>query len=52
MDRSWINASWISDVYEKDVEDFIEFAKRNGARINERYFLSLCELCEWKKSRY
>jgi len=27
MDRSWINASRISDVYEKGVEDFLEFAK-------------------------
>jgi len=29
MDRSWINTSRISDVYEKGVEDFLEFAKRN-----------------------
>jgi len=28
MDRSWINASRISDVYEKGVEYFLEFAKR------------------------
>jgi len=34
MDRSWINASQISDVYEKGVEDFLEFARRNGAAIN------------------
>jgi len=34
MDRSWINASQISDVYEKGVEDFLEFAKRNGVGIN------------------
>jgi len=37
-DRSWINASQISDVYEKGVEDFIEFDKWNGAGINGRYF--------------
>jgi len=38
MDRSWINASRISDVYEKGVEDFLEFAKQNGATITERYY--------------
>ena len=38
MDRSWINASRISDVYEKGVEDFLEFAKQNGVGINGRYF--------------
>jgi len=38
MDRSWINANRISDVYEKGVEEFLEFAKRNGATINERYY--------------
>jgi len=25
-------------VYKKDVDDFLEFAKRNGAAINERYY--------------
>jgi len=38
MDRSWINASRISDVYEKGVEDCLEFVKRNGATINGRYY--------------
>jgi len=38
MDRSWINASRIIDVYEKGLEDFIEFVKQNGAGINGRYF--------------
>ena len=38
MDRSWINTSRISDVYEKGVEDFLEFAKRNGAGRNGRYY--------------
>jgi len=51
MDRSWINASRISDVYEKGVEDFLQYAKRNGAAINGRYYC-LCESCEWKKTRY
>jgi len=27
MDRSWINESQISDVYEKGVEEFLQFAK-------------------------
>jgi len=38
MDRSWINVNRISDVYEKGVEDFLEFAKRNTAAINGRYY--------------
>ena len=41
LDRSWINASRISDVYGKGVEDFLEFVKRNGVAINGRYY-SLC----------
>jgi len=27
MDQSWINGSRISDVYEKGVEEFLQFAK-------------------------
>jgi len=38
MDRSWINASRISDVYEKGVKDFLEFVKQNEVAINGRYF--------------
>jgi len=38
MDRSWINESRINDVYEKGVEEFLEFAKRNGTGINEKYY--------------
>jgi len=38
MDQSWINGSRISDVYEKGVEEFLKFAKRNGAGINGRYY--------------
>jgi len=52
MDRSWINVNQISDVYEKGVEDFLEFAKRNGAAINGRYYCPMCEVCEFKKTRY
>jgi len=38
MNRSWINASRINDVYEIGVEDFLEFIEWNGAGINERYY--------------
>jgi len=38
MDRSWINASRISDVYEKGVEEFLQFAKRNVAGVNNKYY--------------
>ena len=31
MNQSSINATRISDVYEKGIEDFLEFAKQNGA---------------------
>jgi len=30
MDRSWITASRISDKYKNGVEEFLQFAKRNG----------------------
>jgi len=38
MDRSWINESQISELYEKGVEEFLEFAKRNGVGMNGRYY--------------
>ena len=41
MDRSWITASQISDVYEKGVEEFLQFAKRDGTGVNNKYY-SLC----------
>jgi len=31
-------------VYEKGVEDFLEFARRNGAAINERYYCPCANL--------
>jgi len=40
MDRSWINASRISDVYEKGVEEFLQFAKQNGTGVNNKYYCS------------
>jgi len=44
MDRCWINGSQISDVYEKDIEEFLQFVKWNGTRINERYYF-MCVNC-------
>ena len=44
MDQSCINESRINDVYEKGVKDFLQFVKRNGAGINERYNYS-CVNC-------
>jgi len=44
MDRSWIIASRISDEYEKGVEEFLQFAKRNRAGVNNKYFF-LCVNC-------
>jgi len=41
MDRSWITASRISDEYENDVEEFLQFAKRNGIGVNNKYY------CPW-----
>jgi len=38
MDRSWITASRMSDEYEKGVEKFLQFAKRNEAGVNNKYF--------------
>ena len=38
MDRSWINTSRVSDVYEKGVEDVLELAKRNGEGRHGRYY--------------
>jgi len=25
MDRSWMNGSWISDLYDNDIEEFLQF---------------------------
>jgi len=38
MNQSWIIASRISDEYEKGVEEFLQFTKRNGAGVNNKYF--------------
>ena len=34
MDRSWINTPWISDAYEKGVDEFIQFALHNVVSFN------------------
>jgi len=44
MDRSWITASRISDDYENGVEEFLQFAKRNGIGVNNKYYC-LCVNC-------
>ena len=38
MDRSWITVSQISDEYENGVEEFIQFVKRNGVEVNNKYY--------------
>ena len=44
MNRSWIIASQISDEYENGVEEFLQFAKKNGIRVNNKYY-SPCVNC-------
>jgi len=39
-------------VYEKGVEEFLEFAKQNRGGINRRILLSVHELFEWENTRY
>jgi len=38
MDRSWINKSRISDMYENGIEEFLQFAQRNVQAVNGRYY--------------
>jgi len=38
MDRIWIDDSRMSDVYENDVNCFLQFAQRNVEAVNGRYF--------------
>ena len=38
MDRSWMNAIRISDVYENGIEEFLKFAERHGIALNGKYF--------------
>jgi len=42
MDQSWITSSRITNEYEKGVEEFLQFAKRNGAGVNNNYFCPCC----------
>ena len=37
MNRSWMNSSRISDVYENDVENFLQFTQQNGKNIHENW---------------
>jgi len=36
MDRSWINLLRISDDYEREVDEFIEFVQRHGDNAKNR----------------
>jgi len=38
MDRNWVHASRITDVYENGVEEFLQFAQRNATLVNEKYY--------------
>jgi len=38
IDRSCIDASRVSDVYENGVEEFLQFVQQNVVGINGRYF--------------
>ena len=38
MGHSWMNALRTSEEYEKGVEEFIEFARRNAPMKNRKYF--------------
>jgi len=33
-----MNAIRISDVYENDIEDFLQFAQRHGITVNGKYY--------------
>jgi len=44
MDRSWVHASRITDVYENGVEEFLEVAQRNATPVNGKYYFS-CVNC-------
>ena len=38
MDRSWIKAPRISEVYQKGVDDFLQFAEQNAPLLAAKYF--------------
>ena len=38
MDRSWIRAPRISEVYEKEVEEFLAFGEQNAPNLAAKYF--------------
>jgi len=38
IDRSWIKAQYISDDYQKGVEDFLQFAQQNALELVVNYF--------------
>jgi len=38
IDRSWVNASWVSGVYDNDVEEFLQSAQRKRRLLNGKYY--------------
>ena len=38
MDRSWMQASCISDEYENEVEQFLQFIELNVSSLRGKYF--------------
>ena len=40
MDRTWMKASPIRDVYENGVEEFLQFAQQNAPVMGGKYFCS------------
>jgi len=44
MDRNWINLSHISDEYEREVEEFIQFAQHNANNSGDgvKFWYVLC----------
>ena len=44
MDRSWMQASRISDEYENGVEQFLQFTELNAPSLRGKYFC-LCVKC-------
>ena len=44
MDRSWIKTPYISDNYQKGVEDLLQFAQQNAPVLVVKYFFP-CVKC-------
>ena len=44
MDRSWMQASCISDEYENEVEQFLQFIELNVSSLRGKYFCPYARL--------